>query len=158
MVYLAAGAILIVVIWALLKFTPSKWSFSRRPELTNLDVEHHPLTRSLPQDIAEHALAALNANNPREAISLLYRGALATIMRRHELSIPESATEAECQKLVDQCNNPPQTLKFNQITNKWSQTAYANHIPTHAETLELIELWKAEFSHRAGDEYSRMAT
>lgn len=146
-VYVAAGIILVLVIWALLKFTPSHWRFKRRPKLDALTVEHHPLTRSLPDDIAAHALAALNSNNPREAISLLYRGALGTVMRRHDLSIPTSATEFECQQLVEQCNNPKQTHNFNRITNQWSQTAYASYNPTHPEILELIELWKAEFKN-----------
>jgi len=145
-VYVAAGAILILVIWALLRFSPASWRINRRPKLESLDVEHHPLTRSLPADIVAHALAALNANNPREAISLLYRGALATVMRRHDLSIPASATEAECQQIVSLCNNQTQTQSFNTITHKWSQTAYANYNPTQPETLELIDLWKSDFS------------
>lgn len=146
-IYIAAGAILALVIWALLRFSPTGWGFNRRPTLDALDVDHHPLTRSLPSDIAGHALTALNAGDFRESLSLLYRGALGTVMRRHELSIPASATENQCQRLVARCNNLTQTQGFNRITHKWSQTAYANQPPTHSEALELIEFWTSEFAH-----------
>ena len=146
-VYVAAGIILVLIVWALLKFGPKGFHLNRRPTLETLDVEHHPLTRSLPQDIEASALAALNNNNPREALSLLYRGALGSVMRKHSLSIPASATEAECQQLVAQCNNTEQTQSFNRITHQWSQIAYANRFPTQAETLELIDYWKAKFAN-----------
>lgn len=157
-VYIAAGIILVLIIWALMKFSPNSWNFKRRPKLDALNVDHHPLTRSLPDDIAAHALAALNSNNPREAISLLYRGALGSVMRRHDLSIPASATEFECQRWVEQCDNPKQTHIFNRITNKWSQTAYASYNPSHTETHELIELWKAEFKTGVANDPLKAAT
>lgn len=146
-VYLLAGTLIALVLWALLKFMPDSWEFARRkPQLELLDVEHHPLTKTLPTDIATAARAALKNGNHREAISLLYRGALRTVMQRHALSIPKSATERECQYWVAQCDVEQQTNDFKQVVNEWSSVAYANIQPTPEHTHDLIDFWASNFS------------
>lgn len=147
LVFLLAGAAVALVIWALMKYMPDSWQFTRRsPSLELLDVENHPLTKSLPADIVDAAQAALQQDNHREALSLLYRGALRTVMRRHSLSIPKSATEKECRQWVAKCKVEQQADDFDHVVNKWSHTAYANHQPTSDQTRELIDFWASNFT------------
>lgn len=146
LIYLLAGMCVALVAWALLKFMPNSWHFKRqRPTLELLDVEHHPLTRSQPDDIRTSAEEALQQGNHREAISLLYRGALRTVMRRHSLSIPKSATEKECQYWVAQCEVEEQTNHFKQLVGEWMSIAYANRQPTDKQTRDLIDFWESNF-------------
>ena len=155
-VYVLAGACVAILIWALLKFMPDSWQLSkRRPTLELLDVEHHPLTKSLPTDIKAAATMALQQGNHREAISLLYRGALRTVMLRHSLSIPKSATERECEHWVAKCNVEEQTKSFNQIVGRWTGIAYANLQPTAEETSNLIEFWASKFSSGTSTEVTQ---
>ncbi len=151
LVYFAAGALVVTVIWGLMRYLPDSWQFTsrfnkRKPTLDLLDVEHHPLTKSLPSDIRTAAESALAQGDFRQASSLLYRGALRTIMRRHGLSIPKSATEQECEDWVEQCNHQEQSSHFKRVVSEWSEIAYAKHHPSHEESNAAIDFWVRHFS------------
>jgi len=147
-VYFVAGFAIMLVLWGLFKFLPDSWNLARRrPTLELLDVEHHPLTKSLPDDIPAQARLALANGNSREATSLLYRGALRTVMRRHRLKIAKSATERECQNRVAACGNNEQTNNFNRVVNEWSGIAYGSQQPSMEDTSHLIDFWSDVFSN-----------
>ena len=152
LIYLVAGALIALIVWRLLSYMPDSWqlhrfSRRRRPTLELLDVTHHPLTKSLPGDIASSAREMLTSGDHRKALSYLYRGALRTVMRRHTLSIPGSATERECKHWVAQCNDTEQSHSFNKIVDCWTEVAYANHQPGTDAINALIEFWETHFRH-----------
>lgn len=159
-IYLLAGCIVVFVVWALLNRLPEHWGLRSRPSsIRYLDVEHHPLTRSLPTDIPSAASQALRLGKPREALSYLYRGALRSVMRRHGFSILESATEQECLRRVRQCQHGDEPLHFSNIVTAWSQVAYAHtELPvSHIE--QLVRQWKDWFQDdSAVDAYQPVAT
>ena len=151
LIYLVAGAFVALILWRLARYLPDSWQFSgfaarRKPTLDLLDVTHHPLTKSLPSDIAASAREALVEGDNRKALSYLYRGALRTVMRRHDLSVPKSATEGECKRWVAQCKQTGQTKHFNHIVQQWSEAAYANHQPDRVALIALIDYWDTHFS------------
>jgi len=150
LIYLIAGVAIALLLWGVFKFMPESWQLARRrPALDLLDVEHHPLTRSLPDDIASAAREALTAGNQREAVSLLYRGALRTVMRRHKLEIPRSATEGECRTHVLHCKQEEQSKHFSRVVNEWTAIAYASEQPSVDSTQALINYWVNAFSNDA---------
>lgn len=145
-VYLLAGCIVVFVVWALLNRLPEHWRHRPKPSsIRYLDVEHHPLTRSLPTDIANAASQAMRLGKHREALSLLYRGALRSVMRRHGFSIPESATEQECELRVSECQNAAQSQQFSWVVSAWTQVAYARAELSSTEIEELIQKWTTWF-------------
>jgi len=145
--YFAGALIVTLVVLALLKYLPDSWKPQRRrPTLELLDEEHHPLTRSLPDDIGAAARSALDKGDQRGATSLLYRGALRTVMRRHNLSIPRSATERECRHLVIDLGNNEQSNDFARIVNEWIGIAYADQHSTDVETESLIQFFEDNFT------------
>lgn len=89
-------------------------------ELMGLDLR----AESLPADIARAAEAALAAGDVREALSLLYRGALAQLIPSLELKIDASATEGDCLAAVKAARGPSDW--FAQLTAQWQLVAYAH--------------------------------
>ena len=99
----------------------------------------------LPADVAGAALRLLDAGRPLEALSLLYRGALAALDRRPGLSVRESWTEGECLgHLADQL--PAAAAGFlRRLTLAWQRAAYAHRRPAEDELRTLCGEWPLHF-------------
>ena len=120
--------------------------FSSLQTLFGLDLR----TENLPQDIPAEALKLLQDGAPRAALSLLYRGALAALIKHQNLEIPNSATEEECLALVAAVRSDSETEYFKQLTNLWLLLAYG-HQPIAEEVSEKLCIqWQTHFG--MGDE------
>jgi hypothetical protein len=98
-----AGAIAaaIAVIWAYRTFkartpAPEPILVPTVAHVAEMDIR----PESLPDDIGAAALALVEAGKTREALSLLYRGALSRAVHRFGVSIGESYTEGEALRAV----------------------------------------------------------
>jgi hypothetical protein len=80
---------------------------------------------SLPEDIGTAALALLEAGREREALSLLYRGALSRAVHRHGIAILASATEGEALRAVNAKLDPPRAAYFADLVALWQRAVYA---------------------------------
>jgi hypothetical protein len=80
---------------------------------------------SLPGDIGAAALALLGAGRAREALSLLYRGALSRVVHRFGVVIGESYTEGEALRAVKFSLDPARTLYFSELVQLWQRAVYA---------------------------------
>jgi hypothetical protein len=80
---------------------------------------------SLPEDIGAAALALLEAGREREALSLLYRGALSRAVHRHGIAILASATEGEALRAVNAKLDPPRAAYFADLVALWQRAVYA---------------------------------
>lgn len=80
---------------------------------------------SLPDDVGNTALELLNARRVRDALSLLYRGALSRFVHRFGLSIGESFTEEEVLSAVRASLDPHTTGYFSQVVGAWRTVVYA---------------------------------
>jgi hypothetical protein len=98
---------------------------AREREVTNsvqgLDIR----PESLPEDIGAAALALLEAGREREALSLLYRGALSRAVHRHGIAILASATEGEALRAVNAKLDPPRAAYFADLVALWQRAVYA---------------------------------
>jgi hypothetical protein len=86
---------------------------------------------SLPADIGTAALALLDAGRARDALSLLYRGALSRAVHRHGAVIGESYTEGEALKAVNAQLDPPRIAYFTQLVALWQRAVYAGESAPH---------------------------
>ena len=95
---------------------------------------------SLPSDLVSAARTAWSNGDPKEALSLLYRGALASLVTHHRLPIASSDTEADC---LDHVLASSTTLApyFQQLTLAWTRTAYASQPPTAPDFNSLCSSW-----------------
>ncbi len=80
---------------------------------------------SLPEDIGAAALALLGAGRRREALSLLYRGALSRAVHRFGVDIGESFTEGEALRAVKISLDPARTEYFSELVQLWQRAVYA---------------------------------
>jgi hypothetical protein len=91
----------------------------------NLDVRPD----SLPNDVGAAALALLQAGKPREALALLYRGALSRAIHRFQVQIEESYTEGEVLGAVRRQLSPQGIAYFAQLLGLWQREVYAGEHP-----------------------------
>jgi hypothetical protein len=97
---------------------------------------------SLPDDIGSAARALLDAGRIREALSLLYRGALSRVIHRHAVVIAESFTEGEVLVAVRRQLNEDSCQYFARLLVFWQREVYAADHPA----LESIAVLCAEFA------------
>ena len=98
----------------------------------------------LPDDISAAATAKWNSGLRREALSLLYRGALYALISRHRCKIDASFTEAACMRTVKK-EAPTLSNPFNSITTNWQKLAYANRAVAESDFANLRDDYVENF-------------
>ncbi len=110
-------------------------------ELFGLDLR----PESLPDDPAAEALTLIEAGQLRAALSLLYRAALLTLINRHHIEIPRSATEGECVGLVERYRSTDEAAFFARLTGLWLRLAYGHQEPASADLITLCQQWQGVY-------------
>ena len=121
-----AIAAAVAVIWAYRTFkarVPAP-RFLRGPGVARVgEMDIRP--ESLPADIGAAALALAEAGKTRQALSLLYRGALSRAVHRFGVPIGESYTEGEALRAVDARLDPARASYFSDLVGIWRRAVYA---------------------------------
>jgi hypothetical protein len=94
---------------------------------------------TLPPDVAGAAAALAREGRLREALSLLYRGALSELVHKRGVRLLASHTEGEAVQLA----NLPY---FASLVEYWRACAYAKRIPPAADVEQLANDYKAAFA------------
>lgn len=95
---------------------------------------------SLPDDVAGEALRHWRAGRHHEALSLLYRGAIAWMIRHGGVEIAESDTENDCLGRVSRAE-AGHLAYFQKLTGEWVRLAYARERPQDVTVEELCGGW-----------------
>lgn len=110
--------------------------------LFGLDVR----PESLPDDVVSAALQELAKGNTAGALSLLYRGALVSLIHRSQLDFHAGHTEGDCLRLVRAAIDAGASGYFAELLDAWKRTAYG-HEPPPAPALEsLCTRWRSHFA------------
>ncbi len=127
--YLAIAAIVVAIIYALLRFwlgaAPSPVASAPPAMLFGLAIN----PESLPEDVPAAARALLAAGQRREALSLLYRGALSNLVHTRGMRIGRGATEGDVLRLAQSILGAKPLNYLRALINTWSETAYAARLP-----------------------------
>ena len=116
----------------------------RRPPaktLFGLDIQ----PRSLPDEVADEAWRLWQGGQPRAALSLLYRGALAYWVTQRHVELGVEATEGECLRRCSAVATPETGRYFGRLTRAWQYTAYAGRTPGADEMQALCRQWDGHF-------------
>jgi hypothetical protein len=113
--------------------------------LFGLDI----LPQSLPDDIPAAARQRWQSGEPRAALSLLYRGALAHWLTHGTARPGSDATEGDCLRLFSASASPAAAAYFSALTQAWQQVAYADRPPAADSLRQLCDHWAAHFGGRA---------
>ncbi len=100
---------------------------------------------TLPKDILSAFSKHMNAKQYRDALSLLYRAALSSIVHRGDIEVLASATEQECSNLVNHHRDHHEAKFFNQLTHTWILLAYADRVPSAETLLILRDGWSKHY-------------
>jgi len=149
---LALGVVLLLVNR---KRWMSRFGHSRRSQerpdapptvLFGLDIR----PESLPKDLPDAARGLLRQGRTRDALALLYRGALAALIHARGVRLTASDTEGEClRKLAHQVDDARLRRGFGELTAVWRETAYAHRQPSHTQMRALLEAWSGLFGAEA---------
>ncbi len=92
---------------------------------------------SLPDDVIAAALAAIAEGHLREAVSLLYRGALSYLVHDCAMRIGEGTTEGEVLRIAQPLLSATAFAHFQRLVAAWIEIAYG-HRPGNAEQLRAL--------------------
>jgi hypothetical protein len=96
---------------------------------------------TLPQDIPGAAMALWRAGACRDALGLLYRGAVSMEIVVGRVQIRESDTEGDCMRRVEQMGEPAHPSYFKGLTRIWLGLAYAGMRPRDEDVEALCLQW-----------------
>ncbi|MDB4399877.1 DUF4129 domain-containing protein [Akkermansiaceae bacterium] len=95
---------------------------------------------SLPDDILATAKKFWAEGRKKDALGLLYRGAISSMVSRDLVEIEESDTESECLRRLNG-KDLPEYPYFATLTNAWVSMAYAKEDPDEGTMGQLWEEW-----------------
>ena len=110
-------------------------------ELAGFDIR----PQSLPTDVAAAALALVQSGHTREAMSLLFRGALSVLAHRDHVPFTRGDTEGDCLDRVRQHANA-RFVVLARLLGKWQELAYAHRILAASEVEALCAEWPRHFA------------
>jgi len=150
LLWAAAVIVVAAAVYALHRFLPEPRLRRRgayRPPDTLFGLEVAPA--SLPEDVAAAAGALIGDNRLREALSLLYRGALSALVHRHAVSLHAGDTEGDCERAALRTLPQAGGEYFRRLVRAWQAAAYAGTPPQRAAVETLCRDWMPHFSAAA---------
>jgi hypothetical protein len=128
----------------------------RRPALDDAKPDPLPATvfgldirpESMPENVPGAAWSAWERGEPDAALGLLYRAAIAFLVRREGLPVRESWTEGDCVDFVRRKTTRERADFFARLTRAWQTTAYAHRPPAAEEVRALCDGWNRHFAAR----------
>ncbi|SUB81285.1 Uncharacterised protein [Pragia fontium] len=141
-----AIAVIVYLIIIRLPVIQTKRKTSEKPpaQIAGLDIQ----PESLPENIAEVALAMIRSGDLRSALSLLFRGSLSVLAHRDRVLFRSSDTEQDCIRLVKRANLSSSAF-FIQLTQLWLAQAYAHRSPDLARLEQLCLEWPTHYDHQS---------
>ena len=125
---------------------------ARRGKTLRAQPEHlfglHVSAESLPADVAGSA-EQLWAAQPRQALSLLYRGLLSRLINDHQLPLKASDTEGQVLQQVAALDQPQLHAFSLNLTHHWQTLAYGHQLPTPDVQQQLCDSWRRLFEAQA---------
>jgi hypothetical protein len=116
------------------------------PPATLFGLDVRP--ESLPADVGAAALELARAGELLKALSLLYRGALVTLLHRDGVELASGDTEDDCLRKSRQYIPEPSLAYFARLLAAWQRLAYARREVPRAEVETLCGDWGAHFAAR----------
>ena len=147
LMWVAIAIVVAIVIYILRKFIPEprvRKSGDYEPPANLFGLNVSP--ESLPEDIGAAASVLVRQGRLRDALSLLYRGALSVLIHRHRVIVRAGDTEGDCERAAQAGLPSEASGYFSRLLAIWRQAAYAGSA-TESQTIEeLCRDWALYFS------------
>ena len=99
----------------------------------------------LPSDVVANAKLAWNEGRARDAMSLLYRGALLFLIAKYSCPIEVCDTERVCARVIAR-RVPSLSTVFNKLSLHWQQVAYGKKTLADREFRQLLSQYEDSFA------------
>jgi Domain of unknown function (DUF4129) len=145
--WLFAGAAVVLVLLAARRYLPQLLESREeryRPPDTLFGLIVTP--ESLPDDPSGAALDLVVRGRLREALSLLYRAALASLVHVHHVPLVEGHTEGDCVRAARRALSPAAAGYFERLVGVWQAAAYGARLPNSEAAGDLAREWATHFS------------
>jgi hypothetical protein len=144
--WITAGILLVVALIYLRRIIPEprlrdKKRYRPPDALFGFDIA----PESLPEDVAGAATEMARTGRLREALSLLYRGALSSLAHHHRLPLGPGDTEGDCSRAVSRVL-PESAAYFERLVGAWQAIAYAARTADAASVQRLCDEWRPHFA------------
>ncbi|MCZ6709002.1 MAG: DUF4129 domain-containing protein, partial [Gammaproteobacteria bacterium] len=106
----------------------------------------------LPDDVAGTARRIWNEGVKREALGLIYRAALGSLIHRYHCQLNAADTERECLDKARSVLSEAGASYLGRLTRAWQFAAYAHALPDNAQFAELCDGWSEVFEVGQTDE------
>jgi hypothetical protein len=144
--WIAAAMLVVLALYFLSRFAPEprlRTGPGYRPPSALFGFDMAPET--LPADVASTAAGLARDGRLREALSLLYRGALSALIHRHHLPVGPGDTEGDCVRAVGR-TLPQSADYFIRLVGAWQTTAYAARVADAGRIEQLCSEWRGHFA------------
>ena len=128
------AAIVALLAWWLVRAV-SQWRGGDAPRrrasaIAIMDAE---VPDALPDDIASAVRKLWASGDRRQALALLYRAGVESMVARTQVLLVPGATEAECLRAAQQLPDDGERTQFRALVRMWQYAAYAHRMPDDAE-------------------------
>ena len=136
--WLLAAALVAYAVWWAARMLPRMRAPVRdayRPPTSLFGMEIAP--EKLPADVGAAAMALARAGRLRDALGLLYRGALSDLVHRRGVELLASHTELEALQLATKRVDPERSAYLQTLVRIWRECAYSRRAPARLEVESL---------------------
>ena len=146
LMWVGAGVVVLLLLYAFRNFLPA-------PQMSKADEYQRPTNlfglnvapESLPTDVSSTARDLARRGQLRDALSLLYRGALSALVHRYRVVIHAGDTEGDCTRSASLALAAPAAEYFRGLVAAWQQAAYDDSPPQPSEVDALCLDWAMFF-------------
>ena len=144
LLWLGAGALLAYALWWASRMLPrfrGPPPEPYRPPAALFGMDLAP--EKLPADVGAAAAALAREGKLREALGLLYRGALSELVHKRGVQLLASHTEGEAVRLAPRVSRP---FFLQSLVGAWQQCAYARRMPQADDVVRLANDYPGAFA------------
>lgn len=116
------------------------------PGITEEQVE---LPVVLPPDVATQAGLLWDQGRPRQALALLYRASVRTLVERTGIALPPGATEAQCLRASRRMPEAADRDLFARIVRMWQYAAYGGRLPSRSDFDAMASTLRQQYGWQA---------
>ncbi|PNS08596.1 DUF4129 domain-containing protein [Solilutibacter silvestris] len=127
------AAIVGLLAWWLVRTLPQWRGGSARRRASDIAIVDIAPPEALPDDIPTAVRRLWASGDRRQALALLYRAGVESMVARTQVLLVPGATEAECLRASTQLPGDEERTQFRTLVRMWQYAAYAHRLPDDAE-------------------------
>ena len=145
--WLLLGGLLLVLLVTARRWLPWLRGSGRRDAAVQRVISEDSivLPEVVPPDVATRARELWERGMPRQALALLYRASVQTVVERSGVALPPGATEAQVLRVSRRMPDAHDRRLFVDIVRMWQYAAYANRLPRRDAFEQLADALQAQY-------------